>query len=70
MAGPRRRGAVVLTYSAMAKGWEGRLYPWQAEIDVSGLAPGTYTFVAMTDDPTGGAEGGGPTSDTRTIVVE
>ncbi len=64
------RGSVVLTYSATAKGWEGKLYPWQAEIDVSGLTPGTYTFVAMTDDPTGGAEGGGPTSDTRTIVVE
>ena len=39
-------------------------------IDVSDLAPGTYTFVAMTDDPSGGAEGFGPITDTRTIIVE
>ena len=38
-------------------------------IDVSDLAPGTYTFVAMTDDPSGG-EGLGPFTDTRTIIVE
>lgn len=63
-------GAVVLQYSAQAEGWEGRLYPWETEIDVSGLDPGTYTFVALTDDPTGGGEGPGPTYDTRTIVVE
>ena len=46
-----------------------KLYPWTAEVDVSGLAPGTYTFVAMTDDPSGG-EGAGPTEDTKTIVVQ
>lgn len=62
--------AVVLEYSAMADGWEGKLWPWKTEIDVSGLEPGTYTFVALTDDPTGGTEGPGATSDTRTIVVE
>lgn len=60
---------VVLSGAAMADGWMGRLYPWEARIDVSGLEPGTYTFVAMTDDPSGGAEGAGPWSDTRTIVV-
>lgn len=63
-------GAVVLTYSVMAEGWEGKLHPWETQIDVSGLEPGTYTFVALTDDPAGGTEGPGPTSDTRTIVVE
>ena len=47
-----------------------KLYPWETAVDVSGLAPGTYTFVALTDDPSGGAEGAGPTYDTRTIVVE
>ena len=47
-----------------------RLYKWETEpIDVSDLAPGTYTFVAMTDDPSGG-EGPGPFTDTRTIIVE
>ena len=45
-----------------------KLYPWETEVDVSGLAPGTYTFVAMTDDPSGG-EGGGPTEDSKTIIV-
>ncbi len=47
-----------------------KLYPWETEIDVSSLEPGTYTFVALTDDPTGGGEGLGPMYDTRTIVVE
>ena len=53
-----------------AEGWMDRLYPWETEpIDVSDLAPGTYTFVAMTDDPSGGAEGAGPSVDTRTDHV-
>ncbi len=48
-----------------------RLYEWETEpIDVSALPSGRYTFVAMTSDPSGGAEGFGPTSDTRTIIVE
>ena len=47
-----------------------KLYPFAGDIDLSGLAPGTYTLVCSTDDPSGGAEGNGPTSDTRTIVVE
>jgi hypothetical protein len=67
-----RRGTdeVVAQGSAMATSGAGdRLYPWQTRIDVSDLEPGTYTFVAMTDDPTGG-EGPGPFTDTRTIIVE
>lgn len=47
-----------------------RLTPWTTRVDVSALAPGSYTFAASTDDPSGGAEGAGPTTDTRTIVVE
>jgi hypothetical protein len=46
-----------------------RLYPWETRIDVSDLAPGEYTFAAMTDDPSGGAEGAEPFVDTRTITV-
>jgi hypothetical protein len=61
---------VVAEGFATADGWMGGLWPWETEIDVSGLEPGTYTFVASTSDPSGGAEGAGPTSDTRTIVVE
>lgn len=65
-----RRGAtVVQTGFATAKGWMGRLYPWRADVDVSTLAPGEYTFVALTDDPSGGAEGAGPTQDTKQITV-
>jgi hypothetical protein len=61
-------GAKVLDGFAQAEGWMDKLYPWQSEVDVSTLAPGTYTFVAMTDDPSGG-EGSGPTEDTKTITV-
>ena len=53
---------------ATAEGWGDRLYPWESQVDVSGLAPGTYTFVALTDDPSDG-EGAGPTEDTKTITV-
>ena len=61
-------GAKVLEGFATAEGWGDHLYPWESEVDASGLAPGTYTFVAMTDDPSGG-EGGGPTEDTKTFTL-
>lgn len=59
---------VVAQGSATAEGWMDKLYPWETEVDVSGLEPGVYTFVAMTDDPSGG-EGAGPTVDSKTITV-
>lgn len=62
------RGEVVRHGFTTATGNGDRLYPWEAQVDVHGLPSGSYTFVAMTDDPSGG-EGGGPDSDTRTIVV-
>ena len=40
--------AVVVSGFATADGWMDRLYPWRAEVDVSDLAPGRYTFVAST----------------------
>jgi hypothetical protein len=61
-------GATVLEGFATAEGWGDHLYPWESEVDASGLAPGTYTFVAMTDDPSDG-EGGGPTEDTKTFTL-
>jgi Immunoglobulin-like domain of bacterial spore germination len=62
---------VVHTGFGMADGWgPGKLFPWELEVDVSGLEPGTYVFVAKNDDPSGGAEGHGPDVDTRTIVVK
>jgi hypothetical protein len=65
----RQGEAVVKEGFATAGGWVDKLYPWQTEVDVSGLEPGEYTFVAMTDDPSGG-EGPGPTEDTKTIIVK
>ena len=62
-------GTVVSSGFATAEGFGDRLYPWQVEVDVADLTPGRYTFVASTSDPSGGAEGAGPTSDTRTVVV-
>jgi hypothetical protein len=48
----------------------GHLVEWTTEpIDISGLEPGTYLFVASTSDPSNG-EGVGVFTDTRTIVVE
>jgi hypothetical protein len=62
-------GKKVLDGFATAEGWGDKLYPWESPVDVSGLAPGTYTFVALTDDPSDG-EGKGPTEDTKTITVQ
>lgn len=64
----RQGDQVVKEGFATASGWMEKLYPWQTEVDVSDLEPGEYTFVAMTDDPSGG-EGAGPTEDTKTIIV-
>ena len=61
-------GTTVLEGFATADGWGDHLYPWQSEVDASALPPGTYTFVAMTDDPSDG-EGAGPTEDTKTFVL-
>ncbi|KRF30606.1 Gmad2 immunoglobulin-like domain-containing protein [Nocardioides sp. Soil805] len=65
----RRGDEVVLDGFATAEGWMDKLYPWQASIDVSGLEPGDYTFVARTDDPSGGAEGAGPHEDTKDFTL-
>ncbi len=62
-------GAPVADGFVTAEGAYDRLYPWEDEIDVSGLAPGDYVFVARTDDPSGG-EGGGPTVDTKDFTIE
>ncbi len=62
-------GEVVLEGFATADGFMDKLYPWETDIDVSGLAPGEYEFVALTDDASDG-EGPGPTEDSKRIVVE
>jgi hypothetical protein len=59
-----------LSGSFTASGWaEPRLFPFSGDIDVSSLDPGTYTLIVETDDPSGGTEGYGATSDTRSFVV-
>ncbi len=63
-------GKEVLSDFATAEGWVDKLYPFKKQIDVSGLAPGEYTFVARTDDPSGGAEGPGAYEDTKTFTIE
>ena len=64
-------GTIVKHDTAQTYGYGDRLYPWATgRIDVSDLAPGVYTFVVMTADPSGGAEGPGPTRDTRTIIIK
>ena len=63
-----RGDEVVLQGSTIAAGaYDDRLFPWHDRIDVSMLAPGTYTFLASNDDPTD--DGIGAATDTRTIVV-
>ncbi len=61
-------GAVVLDGFATAEGFMNKLYPWETDIDISSLAPGSYTFAALTDDPSAG-EGPGPYEDTKAITV-
>ena len=64
-------GAVVDQGYFTALGYlEERLFPFSGDIDVSSLDPGAYTLIVETDDPSGGAEGPGVFSDTRTIVLE
>jgi len=62
-------GKKVLDGFSTAEGWMDKLYPWQTPVDVSSLPPGTYSFVALTDDPSEG-EGGGPTEDSKTIIIQ
>ena len=67
---PWRIEGTDLSGSFTATGSMGtRLFPFSGEVDVSSLDPGTYTLIVETDDPSGGAEGPGATSDTRTFVV-
>ncbi len=56
---------------AQMAGWtEPRLYPFELELDLSGVPAGTYTLTCLTDDASGGTEGRGADSDTRTVIVE
>jgi len=54
-----------------AEGYMGeKLFPFAGDIDVSSLAPGTYTLIVETSDGSGGTEGPGAYSDSRSFVIE
>ena len=54
-----------------AEGWmEDKLFPFSGELDLSAVAPGEHTIFCTTDDPSGGAEGTGPFTDTKDITVQ
>jgi hypothetical protein len=63
--------AVVAEQPFTAEGWmEEKLFPFSGTIDLSDVPPGDYVLIAMTDDPSGGAEGFGAFTDTRRITVK
>lgn len=62
-------GLAVVEGSTTADGAYDRLHPWETQVDVTGVAPGSYTFVVTLDDP-GAAPGAPPYVDTRVITVE
>ncbi len=62
---------VVAQEPFTAEGWmEDKLFPFSGTIDLSDVPPGDYVVIAMTDDPSGGAEGPGAYSDSRRITIE
>lgn len=53
-----------------AEGWmEDRLFPFSVELPLDGVT-GEVVVRCETDDPSGGAEGNGPSVDTKTITVQ
>jgi hypothetical protein len=62
---------IALQEPITATGWMGeKLFPFSGSFDISDVAPGKYILMAMTDDPSGGAEGNGAFTDTKFITIE
>ena len=60
----------ALWSGATIAGWqEERLFPFEIEVDLPSLPPGSYVLRCSNDDPTGGSEGRGSDTDSRTVVV-
>jgi hypothetical protein len=54
-----------------AEGWmEDRLFPFEGVLSAAEAPSGEVAVRCSTDDPSGGAEGNGPSVDTKTITVE
>lgn len=69
----QRTGSTEIDFQqgVMAEGSMGeKLFPFAATIDLADLEPGSYVLTAMTDDPSGGAEGFGPFVDTKLITIQ
>lgn len=66
-----RGDEIVDEGAGIMAGWmDDKLFPWELDIDVSGLQSGDYTFWVSTDDPTGGTEGIGAMTDDKDFTVE
>lgn len=60
-------GTDVASGAITAEGYmDTKLFPFRDSIDVSSLDPGTYTFIVMTDDPSGA---GNVDEDSRTVII-
>lgn len=54
-----------------AEGWmEDRLFPFEVEIPLGDAGTGDVLLQCETDDPSGGAEGNGPSVDTKLVTVQ
>lgn len=62
-------GTKVLDGHFTAEGWMDKLYPYAGTVDVSSLAPGSYTFVVSIDDESDG-EGKKPQQVSHSITVQ
>jgi hypothetical protein len=62
---------IALQEPITAEGWMGeKLFPFEGSFDISDVEPGAYILMAMTDDPSGGAEGNGAFTDTKLIIIK
>lgn len=61
----------VALQAYQAEGWmEDRLFPFEVELPLSDVGTGDVLVQCETDDPSGGAEGNGPSIDTKLITVQ
>jgi len=61
-------GTDVASGAITAEGYmDTKLFPFHDSLDVSSLDPGTYTFIVMTDDPSGA---GNVDQDSRTVIIK
>jgi hypothetical protein len=63
-------GDIITMGSAPSAGDDDGVHTWATgEIDVSGVKPGVYTFVAWANQAHSGSAAAGATKDTRTVII-